>query len=258
MSTFLFDSLVFGPVFSRRLGRSLGINLLPVDAKLCNYDCIYCECGWSGNADPEGMHYPRHQLVAHELEQRLEEILQKGEEIDSITFAGNGEPTLHPDFPAIVQTVIELRNRFFPSAKTAVLSNASRIHLQEVREAVMMTDIHMLKLDAGTEETYRILNGPPRGFSMQRLMENLALVKQGLVIQSLFVRGEVNGKIIDNTTPEETSAWLDKLHILKPEKVIVYSIERDTAAAGLRVVPASELEQLAALVRQSGMQAEIY
>ncbi|MFN8207224.1 MAG: radical SAM protein [Bacteroidales bacterium] len=258
MSTFLFDSLVFGPVFSRRLGRSLGINLLPVDAKLCNYDCIYCECGWSGIADPEGMHYPRHQLVAHELERRLEEILQHGEEIDAITFAGNGEPTLHPQFPAIVRSVNDLRNRFFPSAKTAVLSNASRIHLEEVREAVLMTDIHMLKLDAGSEETYRLLNGPPAGFSLERLMENLSLIRQGLVIQSLFVRGMVNGKLVDNTRPEETEAWLGKLRILKPEKVIVYSIERDTAADGLKAVPAGELEQLAERVRQSGMLAEIY
>lgn len=258
MSTFLFDSLVFGPVKSRRLGSSLGINLLPVDAKFCNFDCAYCECGWTPDTRYPAYPFPAREQVKQELERRLVDLDEHGPVVDAITFAGNGEPTLHPDFAAIMQDTLILRKLYCPSARIAVLSNATRVHEPKVREGLMLADIHMLKLDAGKEETFQLLNSPPKGFTLEKLMVNLSVFKQGLVIQSLFVRGTIHGEWLDNSLPDEVDAWLQRIIALKPEKVIIYSIERDTAAEGLMKIPGPELEEIARKVGKAGIRAEVY
>jgi wyosine [tRNA(Phe)-imidazoG37] synthetase (radical SAM superfamily) len=258
VGTFLFDSVIFGPVFSRRLGRSLGINLLPDTAKICNYDCVYCECGWSSQQKEHHARLHTVSDVVAQLEKPLSSFSREGREIDTITFAGNGEPTLHPSFKKIMEEVIRLRDLYYPSAQIAVLSNASRAHIPEVREALMKADLNILKLDTAIEDTFRMINKPPAGFTLQHLLQNLSYFKRGLIIQSLFVRGLAGDTYVDNTTEKETEAWLEEVKKLAPELVMIYSIERATAAGTLEKVSLPELEDIARKVSLAGLQAEVY
>lgn len=258
VGTFLFDSVVFGPVFSRRLGRSLGINLLPDTAKICNYDCVYCECGWSSQKKEHHARLHKVSEVVSELEKTLRSFSMEGKGIDAITFAGNGEPTLHPSFKEIMDEVIRLRDSYYSAAKIAVLSNASRVHIPEIREALMKADLNILKLDTAVEDTFRMINKPPAGYTLHHLLQNLSLFRKGLIIQSLFVRGIADGKYVDNTTEKEINAWLEEVKRLAPELVMIYSIERATAAGTLEKVSLPELQEIARKVALAGLQAEVY
>lgn len=258
VGTFLFNSVVFGPVFSRRLGRSLGINLLPDSAKICNYDCVYCECGWSSQKKENHVRLHTVSEVATELEKTLSSFSREGDEIDTITFAGNGEPTLHPFFREIMDEVIRLRDSYYSTAKIAVLSNASRVHISEIKEALMKADLNILKLDTAIEDTFRLINRPLAGFTLHHLLRNLSLFRKRLIIQSLFVRGIVEGMYVDNTSEIEINAWLDEVKKLAPELVMIYSIERATAAGTLEKVSLPELQEIAHKVSLVGLQAEVY
>jgi wyosine [tRNA(Phe)-imidazoG37] synthetase (radical SAM superfamily) len=258
VGTFLFDSVIFGPVFSRRLGKSLGINLLPDTAKICNYNCAYCECGWSSVQKGRHAKLPSVTDVVSQLEKTLHEFKVQGKEIDTITFAGNGEPTLHPSFPAIMDQVIHLRDSYYSSAKIAVLSNASRAHIAEVGKALMKADLNILKLDTAMESTFRILNHPQGDFGLNHLLMNLSLFKKGLIIQSLFVRGIVGDVYVDNTTEAEINAWLQEVKKLSPELVMVYTIERATAAGTLEKIMPGVLQEIARRVSDAGLQVEVY
>jgi wyosine [tRNA(Phe)-imidazoG37] synthetase (radical SAM superfamily) len=252
MATFLFDKIIFGPVWSRRLGESLGINLLPVNRKVCNFNCIYCECGLT---PPEinlgGM--PEKVKVIGLLTSKLEEMKMKGEYLNSITFAGNGEPTLHPEFPQILEESLELRDRFFPQANIAVLSNATLIGNSKVFVALMKADLNILKLDSAVEETLKLINCPSVNFHLNDILHTLTKFKGKLIIQTLFFRGLYNGKAIDNTTETEVNAWLSALREIRPETVMIYSLARDTAVYGLDTVSAEELKTIADLVEQAGI-----
>ena len=255
MATFLFDKIIFGPVRSRRLGLSLGVNLLLPSAKLCNFNCIYCECGW--NADSPGGAFNDADEVLRRLGEKLTEMKAEGALPDVITFAGNGEPTMHPRFPEIIDGTIAIRDRLAPSAKIAVLSNATMIDRPGVREALMKVDRNILKLDSAVEETYRLINQPNTTRLVADTIELLKLFDGRLIIQTLFLRGAYDGRSVDNTTAAELGAWLDALRRIRPAEVMVYSIDRDTPASGLEKVPREELEAIAREVHELGMEVSV-
>jgi wyosine [tRNA(Phe)-imidazoG37] synthetase (radical SAM superfamily) len=258
MGTFLFDKIIFGPVKSRRLGISLGINLLPGRKKVCNFNCIYCECGWSQPIESEGGYLPRRSEVYEALASRLQEMKVKNQNPDVITFAGNGEPTLHPDFSGIIDDSILLRNRFFPEARIAVLSNSTTITNPSVKEALLKVDQNILKLDSAFDLTIRTHNQPRVNVRVDELIENLKKFRGHLIIQTLFLRGNYNGKTIDNTTPAEIDAWLQALDKIRPAEVMVYTYSRDTPEGGiLNKVPVEELRQIAGKVEKLGIPTQV-
>jgi wyosine [tRNA(Phe)-imidazoG37] synthetase (radical SAM superfamily) len=258
MSRIHFHQTIFGPVISRRLGISLGVNLLPTDFKLCTFNCVYCECGWT-EADPNmNTEFVPAGEILRQLEERLSTMTDAGEKLDSITLAGNGEPTVHPEFPTIVDGIIEIRKRYYPSAKISVLSNATMLGIPEILEALRKVDNNIQKVDAGTEATFQLINQPKVPVTLEKIVENLKLFRGQLVVQTLFLRGEFNGVMIDNTTEEEVLAWLALIKQIKPRRVMLYPIERKTPMAGLEKVTKSELAKIAARVERMGVCAEFF
>jgi wyosine [tRNA(Phe)-imidazoG37] synthetase (radical SAM superfamily) len=258
MGTFLFDKIIFGPVKSRRLGVSLGINLLPGRKKVCNFNCIYCECGWSQSVESEGGYLPLRIEVHEALASKLQEMKVKNQKPDVITFAGNGEPTLHPDFRGIIDDCIKLRNKFFPEAKIAVLSNSTTITNPSVKDALLKVDMNILKLDSAFDLTVKIHNQPRMNVRVDELIENLKKFNGNLIIQTLFLRGSFRGKQVDNTTPEEINAWLEAIRKIKPSEVMIYTFSRDTPEGSLLdKVPVEELRQIALKVEKLGIRTRV-
>jgi wyosine [tRNA(Phe)-imidazoG37] synthetase (radical SAM superfamily) len=257
MSTFLFDSIIFGPVWSRRLGESLGINLLPANRKTCNYNCVYCECGLTPKTASGASGFPSRSLVEQELRAKLSGMRSEGQYLDSITFAGNGEPTLHPLFPAILDDVIRLRDEFFPLCHVSVLSNATMIESEDVFKALLKADINILKLDSAIEETVSKINCPPAGFSLPGLLKNLKLFNGKLTIQTLFFRGIHNGEKIDNSSEKEVKAWIEALKAINPVNVMIYTLARDTAVGGLESLSPEELKTIALQVEKAGISTQV-
>lgn len=255
MATFLFDSIVFGPVRSRRLGASLGINLLPVNSKICSFDCIYCECGWTDKKEKGRL--PSRTEVKKYLEEKLEKMLKNEDPLDVITYAGNGEPTLHPEFAGIIDDSIALRDKYFPMARIAVLSNSTMLYKQEVVDALKKVDQNILKLDSAFDSTIKILNQPRVKFSADELVKNLKSFEGNLIIQTLFLRGVFEGKIVDNTTKIEVDSWVDLIKAIKPKEVMVYTIARDTPAIGLEKVSLKDLKAIAAKVEALGIPVQV-
>lgn len=249
MATFLFDKTVFGPVISRRLGISLGVNLLPNDRKLCTFDCIYCECGWNQKEMGQKPLLPSAEEVKLQLETKLISMSNVGQLPDVITFAGNGEPTMHPQFHQIVDDTLELRNRYAPKARVAVLSNSTMLHKPDVVEALNRVDDNILKLDSGRISTIKLLNAPNYELKLDILVDHLKQFNRNLTIQTMFVEGEYNGQTIDNTTAEELEAWMLLVKEINPSKLMIYTIERDTAASGLKKVAKSKLDDIAQLIQ---------
>ena len=249
MSTFLFDSAVFGPVKSRRLGVSLGINLLPNDSKLCSFDCIYCECGW--NPDPRKVKavLPNRSQVKVALEKKLEEMAVNHELPDVITFAGNGEPTMHTEFSTIIDDTVELRDRLAPSARIAVLSNSTMLFKPTVVEALKKVDDNILKLDSAFPATIEIMNCPVGRFDLDKVVEQLCVFNGRLAIQTMFLKGIFKGVSFDNTTDEEVTSWIGLLKKIRPERVMIYTIARDTPLETLTRISLEKLNEIAAKVR---------
>jgi wyosine [tRNA(Phe)-imidazoG37] synthetase (radical SAM superfamily) len=259
MGTFLFDEIIFGPVKSRRLGISLGINLLPTNKKICNFNCIYCECGWTRNSDKSPGILPGREEVFNALDRKLAEMKLVNQKPDVITYAGNGEPTLHPDFPGIIDDSISLRNKYFPDALIAVLSNATTIQDQNVKAALLKVDQNILKLDSAFDATICIHNQPASGVKAEELIARLADFRGKLIIQTLFLRGKYNERIIDNTTPKEVDAWLNALDKIRPSEVMIYTISRDTPPEGgeLNKVSVNDLRAIASKVEKLGIKTQI-
>lgn len=258
MAGFLFDKVVFGPVQSRRLGRSLGVNLLPADGKCCTFDCIYCECGWTDSSDLSGRKMPDRAAVIEALEKKLKALKQQDALPDAITFAGNGEPTLHPDFAAIIHDTLALRNRYAPSAFVTVLSNGTGLGNPEVFEALRKVDLNIQKLDAGTNHTLSLINRPNRSVSTNQLVGQLAAFSGRVIVQTLFLRGTVDGVIIDNTTDDEVLAWIENLKKIAPAYVMIYPIDRETPAAGLEKIDPETLHSIAARASAAGIDVRVY
>lgn len=256
MTTFLFDQIIFGPVWSRRLGESLGINLLPAGRKICNFNCIYCECGITPS---ENQHsgFPEINEVIELLTDRLSQMKSNSEYLDSITFAGNGEPTLHPQFSMIVDEVIGIRDHLFPGTSVAVLSNATTTSNSSVFEALLKVDLNILKLDSAIEETLININCPRQPFRLDDILSNLRKFKGNLIIQTLFMKGYCNGKYLDNTTEKEVNAWLEAIESIRPESVMLYSLARDPAVNNLERVSEDELMRIAALLEERGINTQV-
>lgn len=244
------EATVFGPIFSRRLGASLGINLMPQEGKLCNFDCIYCECGW--NKDGLGdRRLPTVEEFREALESKLQACQQAGTPIDSITFSGDGEPTLHPDFPAIVDLTLRLRDQYYPAARVSVLSNATRIGLPAVQEALRKVDNPILKLDAATDEQAALVNHPVGAYHVSEVVRNLALFEGQFVLQTMFLKGD--GWETAQWVPE----WMDLVRLLHPREVMVYTLDRETPMQGLRKYSAAEMRALVQPLIDEGYHIQI-
>ena len=258
MPGFLFHDVVFGPVRSRRLGLSLGINLLPLHTKYCSFNCIYCECGWTPPQTDNPPGFPSRGEVNLYLEQRLQQLKDESYLPDAITYAGNGEPTLHPDFAGIVDDTLALRDRYAPGAKVTVLSNASRIHVPAVFEALRKLDNNILKLDAGFEKMFILINNPVEPVLFSNLIENLKKFNGNLIIQSMFLRGTYKGETVDNTTSGEVAEWLRHLVEIKPKMVMIYPIARETPVHNLVKIPVAELNAISEMVKTAGINVSVY
>ena len=254
MSTILFPAPIFGPVHSRRLGVSLGVNLLPADGKLCTFDCIYCECGFNA-AGRTRSPIPTRQMVTDALAETLREMHSAGKPLDVITFAGNGEPTLHPDFATIIDDTLALRDRYFPLAKVSVLSNATFSHRPAVREALMRVDNNILKLDTVDAEFIRLVDRPVGAYDVEQLIETLCTFNGKVQIQTIFLTGEFEGKTFDNSTERYLLPWLETLRRIQPEQVYVYTIDRETPNHDLQKATHEELDRIVAMIEKEGIPA---
>lgn len=254
--TALFGDIIFGPLRSRRLGLSLGVNLLPVDSKICSFDCIYCECGWNGDNLGRRRFNVREDVYAM-LDQTLQQMVDAGTPPDVITFAGNGEPTLHPDFESIIDDTIALRDKHCPNAKVSVLSNATQIHREDVCRALLRVDNNILKLDSAFDATVQLVNKPQGSYTVERQVELMKKFNGELIVQTMFLRGEYLGQKVDNTTPEEVEAWLKLIAEIKPKQVMVYSLDRDTPCKSLVKVEKDELRKIADRVEALGISVSV-
>ena len=252
----LFNQIIFGPIHSRRLGLSLGVNLLPIDAKICSFNCIYCECGFNTSIHEWSM--PTREQVRECLEAKLQQMVEENKLPDVITFAGNGEPTLHREFEQIIDDTIELRNRFCPSAKVSVLTNSTRIGKSAVFCALRKVDNPILKLDSAFDSTVRILDQPTgKLFTIAELTEQMKQFEGNFIIQTMFLRGEHNGEKFDNTTEKEVNAWLNILEEVHPRQVMIYTIDRETPVKSLQKITLPELQIIADRVRVAGFEVSV-
>lgn len=250
MATFLFDKTIFGPVMSRRLGVSLGINLLPNNMKLCSFDCIYCECGWNPDYKSTKAVLPSRKMVSTSLVEKLIAMKTEGNLPDVITFAGNGEPTMHPEFAEIIDDTIEIRNTLAPEARIAVLSNATMVFKEKVRAALMKVDDNIQKLDSGVPETVKIMNQPVGQFDLEKVVDQLKYFKGKLIIQTMFLKGTFQGQNFDNTSDKEVQTWIHLLEKIQPRKVMIYTIARDTPLQTLEKISKETLEKIASIVQK--------
>lgn len=258
MAGILFDEIVFGPIKSRRFGVSLGINLLPLKGKMCSFNCVYCECGLNEAHKKEKNRLFTAGEINASLKSRFEALKSGGLNPDTITFAGNGEPTLHPEFETIINNCIGLRDAFFPKAKITVLSNATRLDKPDVKRALLLVDNNVLKLDAGTDATFQAINRPNQPISLQKVVNDLKSFGGDLVIQTMLVRGEVNGKQVDNTTEAELVPWLEAIREIHPRLVMLYPIDRQTPYRTLQKVDETEFRALQKRIELMGIEAEVY
>ena len=254
--TSLYDNIIFGPIRSRRLGLSLGVNLLPIESKLCSFDCIYCECGWN-DEHPGKRRFNAREDVYNMLDETLQKMVADGTPPDVITFAGNGEPTMHPDFENIIEDTIALRDKHCPNAKVSVLSNATQIHREDVCRALRRVDNNILKLDSAFDATIQLVNKPQGNYTVARTVELLKAFKGELILQTMFLRGEYLGKRVDNTTEEEVLAWLKLVEEIGPKQVMVYSLDRDTPCQTLEKVEKDELRLIAERVEALGIKCSV-
>ena len=253
MATFLWDDIVFGPIHSRRVGRSLGINLLPREAKVCSFDCVYCECG--GLKRGAAKHpLPTLQQVREAVEGKFSALAAAGQGIDSISFTGNGEPTLHPDFAAIIDIVVAERNRRFPEAVLSVFSNAAQLDRPDVVSALKKVDNPILKIDCALEDMAAVMNRPRRGYTVAKAVEGMRAFEGDFVMQTMLVRGAV----VDNTTPEALEAWYKVVRELRPREIMLYTVDRDTPVAGIEKVDAASLQKAAEPLLAEGFNVKIF
>ncbi len=257
MPTFLFDKIIFGPVISRRLGVSLGINLLPTDSKICSFDCIYCECGRTPHKGSRNGGLPSREAVKSELGKKLRAMAGEERLPDVITFAGNGEPTLHPDFAGIIHDTLELRDRWAPVARIAVLSNATMLHRPEVFSALLRIDDNIQKLDSAFEDTIQLMDCPNSHFNLEKVVQQLIAFKEKVIIQTMFIKGSYRGAAVDNTLPHEVDAWIELLKRIRPSMVMIYTIARDTPVDTLEKVSLTQLKEIARRVESEGFSVQV-
>lgn len=249
--SFLFDSIVFGPVYSRRLGSSLGINLLPTKQKVCTFNCIYCECGFT-YPKPDKSQLPKFETVVKTIESALQENKDKEKPIDSITFAGNGEPTMHPEFLAIIEKTVEMRNIYYPKSRVAVLTNGTLLHNSKIRKALSLIDDPIIKLDSAIDETALAIDLPLVKYNIKNIVEQIKKLSFSFVLQTMFIKARHNETEIDNTTDKEIDAWLETIKQIKPRLVQIYTVSRIPAEASVTKISPEILENIAQRVNELG------
>lgn len=250
----LFSSPIFGPVHSRRLGVSLGINLLPADGKFCSFDCVYCECGFNADGRTRTP-LPRREAVKKALEEKLQAMQADGVSPDVLTFAGNGEPTSHPDFPGIIDDTLALRDRYFPLAKVSVLSNSTFLHRPAVFNALNKIDNNILKLDTVDEHYIRFVDRPNGSFDLERIIHYMKEFKGNCIIQTMFMKGSYQGESVDNTTDAYVLPWLERVKEIGPRQVMIYTIDRETPDHHLEKATPEELDRIVDLLVTAGLDA---
>ena len=256
MSTIIYPSPIFGPVHSRRLGISLGINLLPADGKVCSFNCIYCECGFNEDHRPT-LPMPTREEVAEKLEEKLKQMVAEDQLPDVLTFAGNGEPTCHPHFAEIIDDTIRLRNQYCPKAKVSVLSNATMIHRQTVHDALMRVDNNIQKLDTVDPIYINKVDRPNSAYDVEKVIDALKAFNGHVIIQTMFMRGQDTGyriqESVDNTSEEFIAPWLEAVKAIKPQQVMIYTIDRETPAHGLLKATHEQLDAIRDRVIATGI-----
>lgn len=254
MSTIIYPSPIYGPVHSRRLGISLGINLMPADGKICTFDCIYCECGYNSDRRTRS-HHPSRQQVAEALERQLRKMHDDNQHPDVLTFAGNGEPTSHPDFPGIIDDTIRLRDELCPKAKVSVLSNSTFITKPAIREALMRVDNNILKLDTVNADYIRRVDRPTQpSYNVDSIIENMKLFEGHIIVQTMFMRGTTDeGLDVDNTSEDFVAPWLEAIKDIRPQEVMTYTIDRETPDSHLLKATHEELDAIKARVETLGI-----
>lgn len=257
MQIVIFHNTIFGPIHSRRLGTSLGINLMPDDGKICSFDCLYCEAGFNAQgAGTTGL--PPRRKVAEQLEERLAAMKAAGDRLDVITFSGNGEPTLHPDFGGVIDDTIALRDRYYPEVKISVLSNATRLGDAKVAAALAKVDNNILKLDSAIADTVRIIDRPAPGYDLDRVIGQIASFGRQAIVQTMICCGEHNGTVIDNSTDAEVDALIKAYRRIDPHEVMIYTIDRPTPETRLRKVSRERLDQIADRIRAAiGVEVQV-
>jgi len=263
---FLWDKIAFGPIQSRRLGSSLGINISPTNVKICSFDCVYCECGWTleKSTDPR-LFFSVEEIMAA-IEAKLRQCKETGTPIDSITFSGNGEPTLHPHFDQIIDELIVLRDKYYPKTVITCLSNATQLTKNNILTALQKIENPILKLDAVTEPLFQIINKPiisisvekPVSISVEETINHLLQLNGNFILQTLFFKGEVDGQHFNNAAEPHLSLWLNVVKQLHPRKVMIYSLDRNTPAQGLERIPIEVLQEIAQQVEMFGIEAAGY
>lgn len=258
MSTIIYPSPIFGPVHSRRLGISLGINLMPADGKVCTFDCIYCECGLNADHRPT-LPRPTREEVARALEATLRQMATDGQHPDVLTFAGNGEPTAHPEFAGIIDDTIRLRDALCPLAKVSVLSNATQLHRKDVFDALLRVDNNIQKLDTVDIDFIRRIDRPVnKKYDVETIIEQLRQFRGHVIIQTMFLKGvaklrssEVEN--LDNTTDNFVLPWLEAVKTIAPEQVMIYTIDRETPVSYLQKASHEELNRIRDMVIAEGI-----
>ena len=257
MATVLYPSPIFGPVHSRRLGVSLGINLMPADGKVCTFDCIYCECGLNADHRPH-LRRPSRSDVAKALEARLQQMAAEGPQPDVLTFAGNGEPTAHPEFPGIIDDTIQLRNRYCPEARISVLSNATMVVREAVHAALMRVDNNIQKLDTVDLDFIKRVDRPTGAYDLENIISQLTTFNGHVIIQTMFLSGaDAEGIDVKNTESAFVDPWLLALQRIRPEQVMIYTIDRETPISSLKKATPEELDGIAERVRALGMKCSV-
>ena len=259
--TVIYPSPIFGPVNSRRLGISLGINLLPGDGKWCSFDCVYCECGLNKDHKPK-LPLPTLEEVAEKLEHKLWEMKERGEKLDVITFSGNGEPTMHPKFPQVIDIVIALRNKYFPNAKVSVLSNSTQVHREEIRQALLKADNAIMKLDTANKGYINLVDQPNEAYNMDTVIESLEKMNGKAIVQTIFMKGKIKAKngisvSADNCRDEYIMPYIETLKKINPRKVMIYTLDREWPTEGLEKADKSTMDAIAEKIRNAGFDTSV-
>lgn len=247
-----FDDIVFGPIFSRRLGSSLGVNVLPSKGKLCNFDCIYCECGWNKDGIAE-RRFPLLEEVEAALEEKMAKASSEGVPVDSITFSGNGEPTMHPDFPQIIEATLRCRDKYFPKAKVSVLSNATLIGRPAVAEALMKVDNPILKIDASSDELIEKMNKPVGRYRLSETVDALKKFDGNFILQTMFLKSPD----FDTSSHEALSGWMDIVREIRPREIMVYTIDRETPDKSLGKYTVEEMTEFVRPLIEEGFKIQV-
>lgn len=253
----LFNDVVFGPISSRRFGTSLGINVLPLNNKVCNFNCIYCECGWTEIKNKK-IDYLQVDIIGEAIEHRFNVLSNEGPAIDSITFAGNGEPTMHPDFLRVMELTVRYRDQYLQGIPITVLSNAELLSKKKVIEALMLADKRVLKLDAGDNKLFKLIDMPLSNRDLDWYIGKLASFKAPIIIQSIFLKGYYDGNYIDNSGEENVNLWMEALAKISPEQVMIYTIDRETPVKNLMKIDRGTLDNICGKVINQGIKAKVY